>query len=67
MVELLTRHRALQLVERRTAANLCTDTGFVFATELGQPADPRNLLRATTIASKKAGLPPVGVHTLRHT
>jgi integrase len=67
MVELLTRHRALQLVERRTAANLWTDTGFVFATELGQPADPRNLLRATTIASKKAGLPPVGVHTLRHT
>ena len=67
MVQFLGQHRALQLVERRTAANLWAETGFVFATELGQPADPRNLLRTTTIASKKAGLPPVGVHTLRHT
>lgn len=67
MVQLLLRHRALQTVERRVAANLWHDTGFVFATELGQPADPRNLLRTTTIASTKAGLPHVGVHTLRHT
>lgn len=67
MVQFLTQHRALQLIERAVAANLWTDTGFVFVTYLGLPADPRNLLRATTIASKKAGLPSVGVHTLRHT
>jgi integrase len=67
IMQFLTNHRALQLAERRTAANLWTDTGLVFATELGRPVDPRNLLRATTIASRKAGLPPVGVHTLRHT
>ena len=34
---------------------------------LGLPADPRNLLRTTTLASRNAGLPHVGVHTLRHT
>jgi len=67
LLQFLAKHQDLQAQERSTAANLWTDTGFVFATELGQPADPRNLLRATGIASKKAGLPPVGVHTLRHT
>ena len=66
-MQFLAQHRARQRAERCAAANLWADTGFVFVTELGQPADPRNLLRATTIASKKAGLPPVGVHALRHT
>lgn len=67
MVHLLTMHRTLQALERRAAANCWVETGFVFVTEFGRPADPRNLLRATTLASRKAGLPPVGVHTLRHT
>ena len=50
------------------AANLWSDTGFIFTTEFGQPADPRNLLRAVIIATRKAGLPEgIGVHTLRHT
>jgi len=67
MLRLLSGHRALQAMERRLAANLWQDTGFVFVTEFGRPAEPRNLLRTATLASRKAGLSPVGVHTLRHT
>lgn len=67
MVRLLTEHRARQAAERLAAGNLWEDSGFVFTTELGHPADPRNLLRAVALAAKKAGVPPLGVHTLRHT
>jgi integrase len=43
------------------------NSGFVFTTELGEPCDPRNALRAVKAAAKKAGLPgSVGLHTLRH-
>ncbi|HXO54883.1 MAG TPA: tyrosine-type recombinase/integrase [Mycobacterium sp.] len=38
----------------------------MFATELGTPVDPRNMLRTIQIAAKKAGMKGVGVHTLRH-
>ena len=67
MVRLITEHRAEQVAERLRAGNLWEDTGFVFATEFGCPVDPRNLLRTTTLAAKRARLPQIGVHTLRHT
>jgi len=67
MVRLITEHRAEQVAERLRAGNLWEDSGFVFATEFGAPVDPRNLLRTTTIAAKRAGLPQIGVHTLRPT
>jgi integrase len=38
----------------------------VFTTEVGEPCDPRNALRAITVAAKKVGLDGVGLHTLRH-
>ena len=42
-------------------------TPYVFTTELGEPCDPRNALRALRTAAKRAGLPSsVGLHTLRH-
>jgi integrase len=68
VVALLKAHRAAQAEERLRAGNLWQETGYVFATEFGQPVDPRNLLRAAKIAARKAGLPEtIGVHTLRHT
>jgi integrase len=67
MLALLTRQRAAQAGERLRAANLWADSGFVFTTEFGHPADPRNLLRAVKLASAKSGLGEIGVHTLRHT
>ena len=40
---------------------------YVFTTELGEPCDPRNPLRALKAAAKRVGLPSsVGLHTLRH-
>jgi site-specific recombinase XerD len=39
----------------------------MFTTELGEPCDPRNALRALKAATKRAGLPSsVRLHTLRH-
>lgn len=53
--------------ERLRAGSAWRSTGFVFVTEAGQPVDPRNALRALSAAARKAGLPGVGLHTLRHT
>lgn len=63
---ILKGHRKAQLEERMKAANVWTETGHVFTTESGLPMDPRNVLRAITTASMKAGIANVNVHTLRH-
>jgi integrase len=55
-----------QAEERRLAGSAWRQTGFVFTTELGEPCDPRNALRALRVAATKAGLPHAGLHTLRH-
>ena len=62
----LRKHRAAQLTERMAAANVWQDTGLVFATEVGTPVDPRNLLRSLELAATSAGVVGTGVHTLRH-
>ncbi len=66
MVEMLHAHRKLQVAERLRAGNQWQGKNLVFATELGGYVDPRNLLRAFTSAAKAAGIPDVGLHTLRH-
>lgn len=66
VVALLRRQKAAQAAERLRAANQWRDSGLVFATELGGPVDPRNLLRTIELAAKAAGVDGVGVHTLRH-
>ena len=66
LVALLRQHRVTQLEERMRAANQWTDTGLVFATDLGNVVDPRNLLRVIEAAAKRIGLEGVGAHTLRH-
>jgi integrase len=59
--------RANQRVERLRAGSMWQPTPYVFTTELGEPCDPRNALRALKAAAKRAGLPSsVGLHTLRH-
>ena len=67
-VALLKAQKAAQAVERLKAGNIWEDTeGFVFTTALGAPVEPQNILRTVRIASMKAGLDGVKVHTLRHT
>jgi integrase len=66
VVAMLRKHKAAQAAERLRAGNQWADSGLVFATELGGPVDPRNVLRTMEIAASKAGFEHVGVHTLRH-
>ncbi len=66
VVAMLRKHRAAQNAEKLRAGNQWQESGLVFATELGAPVDPRNLLRVVEDAARAAGLEGVGVHTLRH-
>ncbi|OBJ50203.1 tyrosine-type recombinase/integrase [Mycobacterium asiaticum] len=66
LVTMLKTHRTTQKQERLKAANVWTDSGLVFPTELGTPCDPRSFLRVVEVAAAKAGLVNVGIHTLRH-
>src|SRR3954452_17291255 len=49
-------HRAEQEGEQAAARDTWTDHNLVFATELGTPVDPRNILRTVQIAAHKAGM-----------
>ncbi|MGZ4617255.1 MAG: tyrosine-type recombinase/integrase [Frankiaceae bacterium] len=57
---------AAQAEECSRAGAAWRQTGFVFTTEFGEPCDPRNAFRALKVAAARAGLPDVGLHTLRH-
>ncbi len=64
---LLRTARANQRAERLRPAQCGSQPLYVFTTELGEPCDPRNALRALKASAKRAGLPSsVGLHTLRH-
>jgi integrase len=59
--------RTRQMAERLRAGPIWQPTPYAFTTELGEPCDPRNALRALKAAAKRANLPStVGLHTLRH-
>ena len=59
--------RARTKRDRQEARQLWRETGYVFVTDVKQPCDPRNALRALKSAAADAGLPgAVGIHTLRH-
>ncbi len=64
--EILIRIRQRTQSDRLRAVQLWVDSGHVFVTDIGEPCDPRNALRALTVAARRAGLEGVGLHTLRH-
>ncbi len=66
LVTELKAHKIRQDAERKTAANVWTETGMVFTTAAGTMVDPRNMLRVVEVAAKAAGIEDVGAHTLRH-
>jgi integrase len=66
LVAMLRAWRKQQAAEQLRAANLWTETGLVFRTELGTRVEPRNILRTIETAAEKAGMEGIGVHTLRH-
>jgi integrase len=64
----LRRHQVRQDEERRTAGDLWQDFGLVFPNTVGRPMEPRDLLSDVyRPLLKRAGLPPVTFHALRHT
>jgi integrase len=69
VVETLRAHRARQAQQRLSAGPVWDDTlDLVFANEVGRPIEAQNLIaRSFHPLLKRAGLPPVRFHDLRHT
>jgi integrase len=67
-LEALRRHLERQLGEIEGAGDLYDDQGLVFTTEAGTPINPSNLRqRSLAPLLKRAGLPHIRFHDLRHT
>ncbi|MBF7084192.1 site-specific integrase [Desulfallas sp. Bu1-1] len=65
VVQELRRHKAKQ-ARKKLLGQTCRETDLVFTAEKGGPIDPRNLARKFETLLKKAGLPKVRFHDLRH-
>lgn len=65
-LEELKEHRKRQIEEKLKAGEVYEDNNLVFATELGKPIDPRNLLRTFYRIIEKANI-DINFHALRHT
>ncbi len=67
VVDALRRHRAATAELRQLMGDKWKEHGLVFPSLTGTPIGHRNLLRQLTNLLKRAGLPHVTVHGLRHT
>jgi integrase len=63
----LREHRKHQLEERLAWGPAYADEGYVFCSEDGVPYSPDYVTRAFRKAVKRAGLPRIRLHDLRHT
>lgn len=66
-IEALKDNYDRQLAERCAAGDGWTEHGLIFPTSVGTPVSPRNLLRDFRKLLRRAGLPRIRFHDLRHT
>jgi integrase len=67
-VRVLREHLARQLAQIERLGDLYYDNGLIFASEVGTPINPSNLRRRSFASLlKRAELPPIRFHDLRHT
>lgn len=66
MIE-LERHQRIQRQERISKGNTYQNNDLIITTSLGTPVSPRNLLRSFKKILKKASLPDIRLHDIRHT
>lgn len=66
-IDALLSHRVRQKEERAALGEYWKESGLVFTTQFGTPIDPRNVNRWFDALCKRAGVPRVRVHDLRHT
>ena len=66
-VQALKRHQENQRTERPIAGTRWIDSGLVFTSTIGTPADERNVRRSFKSLLTSAELPDMRLHDLRHT
>ena len=66
VVTALREHRVRQLEDRIAAGSAWLDLDLVFCTTVGTPLVARNVVRAFGHLLRRAGLPPIRFHDLRH-
>jgi integrase len=67
-VNALKAHRKRQLEEKMRLAESYEDWGLIFSSRVGTPVNPENLVnRSFKPLLKKAGLPKIRFHNVRHT
>jgi integrase len=62
----LREHRARQATERLTLGHAYEDQGLVFCREDGKPLHPERLTKLFEARARRAGLPKIRLHDLRH-
>lgn len=67
VVEVLRKHRVQQSREKLLAGEAYSDRDLVFATPLGLPVDPSHVSKTFRRVLKRADLPMIRFHDLRHT
>lgn len=66
VLKTLARQRVLQNRTRLRAGTAWNDQGLVFATEIGTPIDPKYPTKRLKTVERRAGLPLMTMHKMRH-